>query len=103
LLQRPWSDNFEHLTEVIRAHPHPGVAKLFLQIKARKSKAMGLLGMLNADEKNHDPSCARAGVFGQSQFVLKVSSALSTAIVKSGMSFTANCISRGLGFAIICF
>jgi hypothetical protein len=95
LLQRPWRDNFEHLTEVIRAHPHPGVAKLFLEIKARKAKAMGLFEMLNADDKNHDPSCARTGVFGQSSFVLKVSSALSTAIVKSGMSFTANCLEAG--------
>jgi hypothetical protein len=95
LPQRPWSANFEHLAGVIRAHPHPGVAKLFLQIKARKSKAMGLLDMLNADENNHDPSCARAGVFGQSSFVLKVSSALSTAVAKSGMSFTANCLEAG--------
>jgi hypothetical protein len=95
LLQRPWSANFKHLTEVIRAHPHPGVAKLFSQIKARKSKSMGLLDMLNADKNNHDPSCARTGVFGQSSFVLKVSSALSAAIVKSGMSFTANCVEAG--------
>ena len=82
LLERPWRDNFEHLTEVIRAHPHPGVAKLFLEIKARKAKAMGLFEMLNADDKNHDPSCSRTGVFGQSSFVLKVSSSLSTAITK---------------------
>ena len=95
LLQRPWNANFEHLTEVVRAHPHPGVADLFLQIKARKARAMGLNVMQDGDEKKHTPCNALTGVYGQSSFLLRVSTAHSAAIVKSGMSFTANCLEAG--------
>ena len=95
LLQRPWNANFEHLTEVVRAHPHPGIAELFLEIKARKAHAMGLQVMQAGDEKKHDPFNALTGVFGQSSFLLKASTAHRQAVVKSGMSFTANCLEAG--------
>lgn len=95
LMEKSWSQNFEHLLEVIRAHPHPGVSALFLAVKAHKAVGMGLKTMQDADVKNHDPNNVITGVFGQSAYTLKRTSGANSSDRKSGMSFTANCLEAG--------
>ena len=53
LLQRPWRDNFEHLTEVIRAHPHPGVCEVVFRNQSAESKRHGPLR--NAERRRKEP------------------------------------------------
>ena len=47
-MSKTWTYNFEEILGVIRAHPHAGVARLFLSMKSYKAAAMGLTKMLAA-------------------------------------------------------
>ena len=95
LMAKTWSYNFEEILEVIRAHPHAGVARLFLSMKSYKAAAMGLSKMLAAFLKNHSPLNISTGVYGQSTFATKSFRNDGSLSGKMGVGFTANCLEAG--------
>ena len=95
LMSKTWTYNFEEILGVIRAHPHAGVARLFLSMKSYKAAAMGLTKMLAAFKKNHSPLNISTGVYGQSTFASKSFRNDGSVSGKMGVGFTANCLEAG--------
>ena len=95
LLAESWNTNFEEITGVIRAHPHAGVAALFLSIKIFKAEAMGLTKMIAAFLKNHGPRNIATGVYGQNTFATMTPVNGGIGSGKMGVGFTANCLEAG--------
>ena len=95
LMKHSWTTNFEEITGVIRAHPHPGVAQLFLAMKCYKATAMGLTKMLVAFQKKHNPLNVATGVYGQNTFALMAPANDASGTGKMGVGFTANCLEAG--------
>ena len=94
-MSKTWTYNFEEILGVIRAHPHAGVARLFLSMKSYKAAAMGLTKMLAAFKKNHSPLNISTGVYGQSTFASKSFRNDGSVSGKMGVGFTANCLEAG--------